>query len=530
MRFAGMPFAKPPVGPLRFQPPQKYGGWEGTWDGRKQGPIPVQPLEMVQDFTELFSMPDEFGEGRAAVMDEDCLYVDVYTTTTDPQAKLPVLFWIYGGGFSVGHSLSYDGNVLASCKDVVVVVPNYRVNVFGFLSFTGGDQSPCRGNMGLLDQVMALEWCRDNVSSFGGDPEKVTISGESAGAISVGLHLTSPRSRGLFHRAISHSGVANFPMCVVENNDAAVKRLLADLNITGDDSKSLEQLKQKSADEIMKVYSNMIKEHMFVMVNKRDGSFLVDDPTVVMTSPATSSSCARVPYMLGVNNSEAMGVLAPGGKEKGFDGGLSEEAATEIMMGVVGMIAPEEKHALLRQAIIDEYGRGVAQDEMYWSQVVGDWIGDQMFLTASLGAADKWSGDGLDCYFYHMTHQTRYSHDPEYNLSSEQKYKSKICKCDHSDDIFYTFGFPLSNAEMSFPVRWSEEEVQLAQLWMSYVTNFVHTGDPNKGPSEVAKMWPRYDGRDRSYLEVGPSPAVKRDLKADRIKFFTETLPALLQK
>ncbi len=189
--YRGIPFAAPPVGELRWRPPAPAEKWDGVRRADKFGPDPYQ------------------GDGGEGVS-EDCLYVNVWTPAKSPDEKLPVLVWIYGGGFSFGSTSTpvHNGEHLAR-KGVVLVSINYRVGSIGFLAHPElSAESPQRvsGNYGLLDQIAGLRWVRDNVAAFGGDPDRVTIFGESAGGISVSMLCASPEAKGLFRGAISQSG------------------------------------------------------------------------------------------------------------------------------------------------------------------------------------------------------------------------------------------------------------------------------------------------------------------------------------
>ncbi len=199
-RFAGLPFAAPPVGELRFRPPQPVEAWDGVREALEFAPIcPQNP-----------SMMDALFGGEAEVWDEDCLYLNVWTDDVRPTELRPVMVWIHGGGFEMGSGSSplYHGEAFAR-SGVVLVTLNYRLGALGFLELGGLDPAYAgSGNLGLLDQVAALEWVRSNAAAFGGDPDDVTIFGESAGGMSVSLLMAMPRARGLFHRAIAQSGAA----------------------------------------------------------------------------------------------------------------------------------------------------------------------------------------------------------------------------------------------------------------------------------------------------------------------------------
>ena len=193
-RFLGIPFAAPPVGDLRWKPPQPVVAWSGVRECIKYGPaspqLPYPGLNIDRT-------------------DEDCLYLNVWTPATSPDDRLPVMVWIHGGGYQYGSAseIQYGGASLAK-KGVVVVTVNYRVGVFGFLSHPQlAAESPqgSTGHYGILDNIAALEWVQRNIAAFGGDPSRVTIFGESAGGNSIVALMQSPPAKGLFHQAIAQS-------------------------------------------------------------------------------------------------------------------------------------------------------------------------------------------------------------------------------------------------------------------------------------------------------------------------------------
>lgn len=218
--FLGVPFAAPPVGPLRWRPPQAPAPWTGVRDALAFGPDLPQP-------------PDAGLRGPR--QDEDGLYLNVWTPTPDPGAKLPVLVWLPGGGF-IGGSGSVAGNDGARLagEGAVVVTVNYRCGLFGFLAhpaLAAESGHGVSGNYGLLDQLAALAWVRENIAAFGGDPQRVTASGVSAGSASIALLLASTQGQGAFQRAILQSPGAGRPLATLEEAQEAGRVLGDDLAV-----------------------------------------------------------------------------------------------------------------------------------------------------------------------------------------------------------------------------------------------------------------------------------------------------------
>jgi para-nitrobenzyl esterase len=196
--FLGIPFAAPPVGPLRWREPQPVMPWKTVLACDHFGPSPIQSTI----------------RGRPGEYSEDCLYLNVWTGARQPSEKRPVIVWIYGGGFTDGSSVYDDGEAMAR-KGIVFVSFNYRVGLLGFLAHPAlSRESPYHvsGNYGILDQIAALQWVRRNIAAFGGDTANVTIQGESAGSCSVNTLIASPLAKGLFHRAIAESGAFFRPL------------------------------------------------------------------------------------------------------------------------------------------------------------------------------------------------------------------------------------------------------------------------------------------------------------------------------
>jgi len=242
--FKGIPYAAPPVGPLRWKAPQPAASWSSPLDATNFGARCMQE-NIFGDMVYRDNGPSE-----------DCLYLNVWSPVSEAKkpALLPVMVWIYGGGYAAGASSEprQDGEMLAK-KGVVVVSMNYRLNVFGFLAHPGLAKETGRngsGNYGLLDQVAALEWVHKNIKAFGGNPENVTIFGESAGSFSVCGLMASPLTKGLFQKAIGESGA--FFGSSLAITPAADAQLIGEKFASSVGASSLEELRAKPAAELLK--------------------------------------------------------------------------------------------------------------------------------------------------------------------------------------------------------------------------------------------------------------------------------------
>jgi carboxylesterase type B len=199
-QFLNIPFAKPPVGQMRFKEPIAYGKWNGTLDATSYGPACFQNAN--------YTITIWYGTS------EDCLQLNIYVPfTISTAAPKSVMVWIHGGGYIYGTASFYDGSMIAAVGDVIVVTINYRLGIFGFLTL---DEHGAKGNYGLLDQIQALKWIKDNIADYGGNPNDITIFGESAGGFSVGVLTLIPQNKGLFHRAIQESGAADSKLTIAK--------------------------------------------------------------------------------------------------------------------------------------------------------------------------------------------------------------------------------------------------------------------------------------------------------------------------
>jgi para-nitrobenzyl esterase len=287
LAFKGVPYGDTTAGANRFRPPQKPKPWKETRDARDFGLICPQPIMNV--------IPEEFGSQAHGPQGEDCLVVDVWTPELGGELR-PVMVWFHGGGYAVGGGSSawYDGTNLAK-KGVVVVAVTHRLNVFGFLDLSsfGGEAFARSGNAGMLDCVAALEWVRDNIKNFGGDPKSVTIFGESGGAGKVSTLMCMPAARGLFHKAIAQSGAA-LKHQTKEQSARSAKMLLDRLGIGPGETAKLQAL---PVDTIVKALGPGAMAFGPVV----DGVAIPRNPF----DPTATEISADVPFIMGTNLTEA---------------------------------------------------------------------------------------------------------------------------------------------------------------------------------------------------------------------------------
>ncbi len=288
--FRSIPYAAAPVGERRFRPPEPATPWTDVRDATHFGPVAPQQPSMLETM---------MGAPEPVIDEADCLTLTVFTPGLD-DAKRPVLFWIHGGAFVIGTGATpiYDGSRFATHGDCVVVSINYRLGAFGFLHLEEifGAEFAGSGNLGILDQVLALEWVRDNIAAFGGDPDRVTIFGESAGGMSVGTLLGLPAAQGLFAQAIVQSGGSSFCLPAAQATEIA-RDVLAEAGID-----TVAELESASVDGILAAQSKVLAAR-----SSTDLAFMpVVDGTVLPERPidAVAAGLGSVPTMIGTTKDE----------------------------------------------------------------------------------------------------------------------------------------------------------------------------------------------------------------------------------
>ncbi|XP_076803494.1 cocaine esterase-like [Clavelina lepadiformis] len=517
--YAGVPFAKPPVGQLRFEPPQKCESWDGVLSCSKLPPAAMQDTEAFRSVWQYFPIANPFDDDLTKI-DEDCLYLNIFTSSPSKAANMPVLVWFHGGANQMHSIAGYDGQVLCGLNDVVLVTVGYRLNVFGF--FTAGIESDYPGNVGLLDQVAALEWTRDNIRNFGGNPDNVTLFGQSGGAGNVGLHLASPLSRGLFHKTIQHSG-ACLGAAVKKSYERITEKFLNELKIEERDPKIyMPKLKALPVNEIVEAIKTVGMEYAEAYYTTIDGKFLTE-----MTDDLfEQGNVAQVPSIIGINSTEYAGLFMIG-----LQPNFSEEEFDQFAKPRIAIFAgdKDDKKDELYKKLKEVYAADYSNDEpSKWQKVAADMLADCYFVFSITKLALLLKKNNRPVYFYEMNYKLRLYHDQDYSGGLLQK--SDQCECDHGDDIVFTFGFPMMNGKFEQDVKFAEDEEEFSRIWMTYLCNFASTGDPNKG-KQVPCQWRDFTEDTHRRLQPGAQILESKNKLFDskKYKLWNEDIPLLLK-
>jgi para-nitrobenzyl esterase len=456
--FKGIPFAAAPVGPLRWKAPQPVVPWTGVRKAAEYGPRCMQG-RIYSDMV--------FNDNGPS---EDCLYLNLWMPAKPEKTPLPVMVWIFGGGFAAGSTSEprQDGGNLSK-NGVLVVSMNYRLGIFGFLThpeLTKESGVNASGNYGLMDQLAALEWVKRNIAAFGGDPNNVTIFGESAGSFSVSALMASPLAKGLFHRAIGESG-AFFGATLEAKPLAETEKLDLEFAQTALGTTSLAGLRAKPADEILQA---ALKPGTTRFSPNVDGHFLPEAPKAIFAAGKQS----QVPLLAGWNLDES-----------GYRSILQRDAAT-----------PENLAARIRglygvqaEPVVKSYS-GTTETEV--KRAAQDLAGDRFIAFSAWKWMDMHSRTGNAPVY-------RYRFDQTLPLASGQGPNAEPT-ASHSSEIEFVFQV-LSSKNLP----WRPEDHQVSGIMAAYWTNFAKTGDPN-GPG--LPKWPAYrpeDGYQVMHLTAEPS-------------------------
>jgi para-nitrobenzyl esterase len=471
LAFLGVPFAEPPVGALRFQTPEAPACWSGVRDATAFG------AECVQKRYEQADTSDDAGQVFGS---EDCLTLNVWTPGL--AGARPVLVYLHGGGEQQGSASQltsgarlFDGQALATRHGVVVVTLQYRLGPLGFLYAPGVSS----GNLGLLDQTAALAWVQRHAARFGGDPTRVMLFGESAGAVNTCMHLVMPRSRGLFSRALMESGacVAKAPTTRLDEGAA----YLRDVGCAAPDAGSqLACLAKLGPAELLAPLGRPLEGGAVQMAfgPTIDGTVIPEDPLGALAA----GRHAQVPLVVGVNADE-MAVSAP-------------RVATPTMVEALYLQLPQGFRAQARQL----YPPGTTNTEARASYV-GMLTDAQFVCTARATARAAVSSQSAPVFRYYFSHALR----------GPQAYFGSF----HGIELFFVFA-SLETSHYALSPGLSADDRAVISLLGSSWAAFAATANPSTNPA----VWPMYSVATDPYLELGPSPGARAGLRTAKCDFW----------
>jgi para-nitrobenzyl esterase len=465
--FKGIPFAAPPVGDLRWRPPAPAQDWDGVRDATSFGPACLQP---VADSLAMF------GPAKGAPLSEDCLYLNVWTPARSAGEKRPVMVWIFGGALRVGSADNPMYNAVNLAKaGVVVVTVTYRLNVLGGFAhpwLTAESENGASGNYGLMDQVAALRWVRENIGAFGGDAGNVTVFGESAGSRSIAVLMCSPLAEGLFDRGICQSGALRDVSSPREAREAQGIEIAAKLGCT-----SLAALRAKPWHELFDALA-MDNNPMV------DGWVVPDDPRRLYAQGKIHS----VPLIIGINADE--GTMFTQGEAHQFD-------TVEKYRSFLG-----ERFGGEAAAIFDAYPATTDSGAL---DAVAHLSTDQRMALPARRHAQWLSRAGIPCWFYYFTRT------PPWRGGTRMG-------AHHGAEIPYIFGSGVKCGQFgSYP---TDHDREISDTIMGYWTRFAATGDPNRPD---LPRWPAFEADTHPYLEIGDTVAAGTELLKPQLDFL-ETL------
>lgn len=459
--FKGIPFAAPPVGNLRWRSPQPPAHWSGVRKADKFGPECMQPY---------YSMSTPFGRGTREEMSENCLYLNVWTPANAAHQRLPVMVWIYGGGFyERSSSLPLTNGHALARMGVVVVSFNYRLGVFGFFAYpqlTTSAGTETSGDYGLLDMIAALKGVHKHLAAFGGNPKRVTIFGESAGSLAVSYLMASPLAKGLFQRAIGESGSALTGPLVPLTLAGAEQQAREFAQFAG--ARSLVDLRAIPPEQMCKLSEAFVRKNGGLLATfwpYIDGSFLPAAPYNIFAKGKQHN----VPLLVGSNADDGQVALQlyPICPPQAF----VEQARRRFgsQAGAYLKLYPANSE---QQATRSEVA---SLTDWFFAAPMRDWVQ----LQTETGKAKA--------YLY------LFSHGPPVPAAS---YHGAFHGAFHAAEVFYVF----DSMNLHPNWAWTEADRRLSRTMMSYWVNFARMGNPN---GRGLPHWPAYNEKDQEVMDLG---------------------------
>jgi para-nitrobenzyl esterase len=456
--FFGVPFAKPPIGPLRWKAPEPMSAWEGVKVTKTFGPRPVQ----INVFGDMKS--------RSEGLSEDCLYLNVWAPTEMGSKKLPVLVYYYGGGNAAGDASEYryDGASMAK-KGMIVVTTNYRLNVFGNLAHPQlSAESPFKasGNYGSLDQVAALEWVKRNIAAFGGDPSKITIAGESAGSVGVSTLMASPLSRNLLAGAIGESGAAIYPTMApvtLEEAENQGVEFFNQMNVP-----NLEALRSMSTREIYELFKSSGRFGFPLVI---DGHFLPSSLPEIFEK----GEQAQIPLLLGWNSAEIPGMAFMQGAPN-----TPENFIAKV----------KEAYPKLHKEILEVYPHASEKEVTFSATALAS---DRFIVYSTWKWGDLHANHSKQAVYRYLYSKLRPPlKDQNFipglaggTVRAEEGAapRPQAIGAPHACEIEYCMG----NLHLVDDYAWTAEDYKVSEIMQGFFANFILNGNPN---SENLPEWP----------------------------------------
>ncbi|XP_037296197.1 juvenile hormone esterase-like [Manduca sexta] len=510
--FKGIPYATPPVGNLRFKAPEPATPWTGTRDATKHGSVCTQ-----YNFLAIETEERHLGT-------EDCLFLNVYSPNMNPKEPLPVVIFIHGGGFSCGSGNVDDyGPDFLVCEQIVVVTINYRVGLLGFLSL---DTEDVPGNAGMKDQVEAFKWVQENIGYFGGDPNKVTIMGQSAGGVSVGLHLMSPMSQGLYQRAIVMSGV---PMCdfgaPYQPRRRAFKLAKKLGFVTTDPRELLSFLQSVPPEQFIDTYAPVIhieelwkkdiyKVHVStpVLENFGNNSFLRSTKDLNTYIKAIDTGLVNdADIFIGHTDQESIFLL-----NEDYLKLYDDNPELFVLKKLFVAMKPNTVLDLI-EIIQRQYfnGKPINMDVIKEFAVYSS---EANFISDIRRFVDKLQNPhNRRRYFYTFSCVS----DRNYYTKGVAKYG--LHGASHLEDLLYIFDAKKLNMTIDKKGR----EYELIKKTTNIFGNFIKYGNPT--PSPISGLnWPEYNNKDKMYVDINDELKLRQDPGGKGARFWREIYDSVL--
>ncbi|XP_077287988.1 acetylcholinesterase-like [Arctopsyche grandis] len=443
---------------------------------------------------------------------EDCLYINVYAPKPRPK-NAAVMLWIYGGGFYSGTNTLdvYDPKILVSEENVIIASMQYRVASLGFLFF---DTSDVPGNAGLFDQLMGLQWVHDNIHAFGGNPNNITLFGESAGAVSVSMHLLSPLSRNLFSQAIMQSGSPTAPWAIISREESLLRglRLAEAVNCPHERSEvnaAIECLRKKDALELVNNEWGTMGICEFPFVPMIDGAFLDETPQ----RSIAVKNFKKTNILMGSNSEEGHYFIIYYLTEL-FRKEENVYVNREEFLQAVKELNPYV-NSVAKQAIVFEYTDWLNPDDPVRNRDALDkMVGDYQFTCNVNEFAHRYAETGNNVYMYYYKHRSVISPWPSW------------AGVIHGDEISFVFGEPLNPSK-----NYAPQEIELSKRIMRYWANFAKTGNPSLSSDGTwtNTYWPVHTAFGREYLSLDVNAsATGRGPRVKQCAFWKKYLPQLI--